>query len=79
MLSVGEQRELYFQLLVLQNLKGDDLQNQMPPLREMSNNLERWRKEIVSNKYTPKASILTQNMDTTKRSMKSRNVTEYSL
>ncbi len=77
MLSVGEQRELYFQLLVLQNLKHDNLQSQMPPLREITNDLERWRKEIVANQYTPKASISTQNMDTTKRSMKSINVTEY--
>jgi len=79
MLSVGEQRELYFQLLVLQNLKDDDLQNKIPPLRDITNDLEQWRKETVFNKYTPRASILTQNMDTTKRSMKSRNVTEYSL
>jgi hypothetical protein len=79
MLSVGEQRELYFQLLVLQSLKHDDLPNQMPHLREITNNLERWRKEIVVNKYTSRESILTQNMDTTRKPMKSRDVTEYSL
>ncbi len=79
MLSVGEQRELYFQLLVLQNLQHDDLQNQMPPLRDIISDLEKWRKEVIGNQYTPRASILTQNMEATKRSMQSRNVTEYSL
>ena len=79
MLSVGEQRELYFQLLVLQNLKGDDLQNKMPPLREITNDLERWRKEVVANKYTSKTSILSQDIDATIISNKSRGFTELSL
>jgi hypothetical protein len=63
MLSVGEQRELYFQLLVLQNLKDDNLQSQMPPLREMTNDLERRRKEVVANKYTSQTSILRNGMN----------------
>ena len=79
MLSVGEQRELYFQLLVLQGLKQDDMQNQMPSLREMTNDLERWRKEVVANKYTPKASILRQDIDTTRTSSKSRGLAELQL
>jgi hypothetical protein len=79
MLSVGEQRELYFQLLILQNLKGDNLQSKMPPLRDITNDLERWRKEVVANKYTPKVSIISQNMDAKKKSNNYRNVTEYSL
>ena len=79
MLSVGEQRELYFQLLVLQNLKHDDLQNQIPSVGEITNDLERWRKEIVANKYTSRVSILTENMDATRKSIKSRGVTEHSL
>jgi hypothetical protein len=76
MLSVGEQRELYFQLLVLQNLKHDDLQNQIPHLKEMMNDLEKWRKEVIANKYTPGGSISTQNMDATRTSIKSRGVSE---
>jgi hypothetical protein len=77
MLSVGEQRELYFQLLVLQNLKHDDLQNQMSPLKEITNDLEQWRKETVSNQYTPKINIFRENMDTTMTSNKSRCVSEW--
>ena len=79
MLSVGEQRKLYFQLLVLQNLKHDNLQSQMPHLTEITNDLEKWRKEIVANKYTSRVSILTENMDATRKSIKSRGVTEHSL
>ena len=79
MLSVGEQRELYFQLLVLQNLKHDDLQDKMPPLREITNDLEKWRKEVIGNQYTPKATIVTQNMEATNTSMKFRNTTELLL
>lgn len=33
MLSVGEQRELYFQLLVLQSLKDDEQQSKTLPLK----------------------------------------------
>ncbi|MBE9258673.1 hypothetical protein [Dolichospermum sp. LEGE 00246] len=77
MLSVGEQRELYFQLLVLQNLKHDDLQNQMSPLKEITNDLEQWRKETVSNQYTPKINIFREDMDTTMTSNKSRCVSEW--
>ncbi|AFZ28583.1 hypothetical protein Cylst_6363 (plasmid) [Cylindrospermum stagnale PCC 7417] len=79
MLSVGEQRELYFQLLVLHNLKHDELQNQMPPLREMSNDLERWRKEVIANKYTSKTSILRQEIDASMKFNTSRGVSELSL
>ncbi|BAZ83732.1 hypothetical protein PN497_09005 [Sphaerospermopsis kisseleviana CS-549] len=80
MLSVGEQRELYFQLLVLQNLKDDDLLNKIPPLREIMNDLEKWRKEIIANKYTPKTSILRQNIDASiKFNTSSREVSKLSL
>jgi hypothetical protein len=79
MLSVGEQRELYFQLLVLQNLKHDDLQDKMPPSREITNDLERWRKEVIENRCTPRASILTQNLDAMRRKVKFRNATGTSL
>jgi hypothetical protein len=80
MLSVGEQRELYFQLLVLQNLKDDDLLNKIPPLREIMNDLEKWRKEIIANKYTPKTSILRQNIDASiKFNTSSREVYKLSL
>ena len=79
MLSVGEQRELYFQLLVLQNLKDDDLQDKMPPLKVITNDLERWRKEVIGNQYTPKASILRQDIDTTRTSSKSRGLAELQL
>ncbi len=78
MVSVGEQRELYFQLLVLQSLKEDDLQNQMPPLRKITNDLEKWRKEVIKNQYTSRASILTQDMDVTKISNNFKGVSELS-
>lgn len=79
MLSVGGQRELYFQLLVLQNLKHDSLQNQMPPLKEVINDLEQWRKEIISNKYTPKTSILRNDIDAMRTSSTSKGIAELSL
>ncbi|WP_235082151.1 hypothetical protein [Anabaena sp. 90] len=79
MLSVGEQRELYFQLLILQSLKDDNLQNKMPPLREITNDLERWRKEVIANNYTPKMSILREDLDATRKSSKSRDVASFSL
>lgn len=79
MLSVGEQRELYFQLLVLQNLKHDDLQNQMPPLRDIINDLEKWRKEVFTNQYTPKMSIWRDDVNATRKSSKLKDMSELSL
>ncbi|MBD2694298.1 hypothetical protein [Anabaena catenula] len=79
MLSVGEQRELYFQLLVLQSLKDDDLLNKMQPLREITNDLERWRKEIIENKYTPKMDILREDMNAKRTPSKSSYTDQLSL
>jgi len=56
-LSIGEQRELYFQVLAQQRLDSSIEQIKMPPLKEIMQDLEQLRKAAISERYTPSEQI----------------------
>ncbi len=79
-LSIGEQRELYFQILAQQRLDSSTEQIEIPPLKEIIKNLLSWRQEDISNKYTPKEYIpIAQEISANKNYDSSKSKAELSL
>ena len=56
-LTIGSQRELYFQILAQQQLNSSTEQFKMPQLKEIMKDLKQWRQEDISNRYTPSEQI----------------------
>lgn len=79
-LSIGEQRELYFQILAQQRLDSSTEQNKIPTLKEIMKDLLSWRQEDISNKYTPKEYIpIAQEISANKNYGSSKSKAELSL
>lgn len=79
-LSIGEQRELYFQILAQHRLDSSTEQIEIPPLKEIMKDLLSWRQEDISNKYTPKEHIsMTQEISSSKNYSNSKSQAELSL
>jgi hypothetical protein len=45
-------------------------------LRDITHDLERWRKEVVANKYTPKVNIIAHNLNAKRTFSKFREITK---
>ncbi|MBO3458439.1 hypothetical protein G7B40_025230 [Aetokthonos hydrillicola Thurmond2011] len=56
-LTIGEQRELYFQIIAQQQLNLSTEQFKMTPLEEIMKDLKQWRQEEIFNQYTPSEQI----------------------
>lgn len=81
-LPISEQREMYFKIMMAKVVEAELKKEQVVdfvPLKVIMKNLESWRKEEITNKFTPKTEIPNQEKSAVKISASSKQKEEMSL
>ncbi|MFN6499025.1 MAG: DUF3854 domain-containing protein [Nostoc sp. DedQUE01] len=78
-LAIGEQRQLYTELLIQSQLERDNLGTtniSLPPINEIIDDLIKQRQQIINNTYTPKVEVHSQPQKSHKPQQHPTNSTE---